>query len=425
MKMAAAESARKKVESSAVTPPHEIDPAEDLVVAEEALKVLRPADAEVVVLRFLGGFSYAEIAGKVGGTEDSVRMRVQRSLQRLRNVSVSALLATEPVREILPNRLEEHLAEIRPRGSRLPTGLILFGAGALVLVGSVIAIERSWISASVRPGGQDASASTASPLGVKAPSGGNRVDPLPFPVKLVYSVHMSSVDRGSTLWDAQDFRVNYLTDGARYAYVAEYAAKGSKPRHKQAYVFDGSVVWRVDPNGQPNSQSETFGGEALMMPGRSVWPLTIGNTFKDAAFEELGLRQLTTLKEWKSHVPPGGVPVLASWWNSADTSRDFTLPAVQIFKEGQLQRLDIGVGQIWQQSWLFSDYKHIAGQTVATHVRIERAGTVEMSTVRESLYRKAVPVDFVDFELRGLSFQQPRADAFNPRTYVDGKYVVE
>jgi RNA polymerase sigma-70 factor, ECF subfamily len=51
---------------------------------ESALGALTKAQRTVVVLRLLEGWSFAEIAGKVGATEEACRMRFMRGLEQLR-----------------------------------------------------------------------------------------------------------------------------------------------------------------------------------------------------------------------------------------------------------------------------------------------------------------------------------------------------
>lgn len=51
---------------------------------ESALDALTKAQRTVVVLRLLEGWSFAEIAGKVGATEEACRMRFMRGLEQLR-----------------------------------------------------------------------------------------------------------------------------------------------------------------------------------------------------------------------------------------------------------------------------------------------------------------------------------------------------
>jgi RNA polymerase sigma factor (sigma-70 family) len=53
-------------------------------VLEEAVGCLRKADQEAVLLRFYQRKSFAEVAAAVGGTEESVRKRIGRALEKLR-----------------------------------------------------------------------------------------------------------------------------------------------------------------------------------------------------------------------------------------------------------------------------------------------------------------------------------------------------
>lgn len=87
---------------NAPTPP---DWSEMEPVIDEAVESLSPGDRESILLRFYQNLSHAEIGRRLNLAEDAARMRVQRSLEKLRRflarkgvtTTASALAATLPV----------------------------------------------------------------------------------------------------------------------------------------------------------------------------------------------------------------------------------------------------------------------------------------------------------------------------------------
>lgn len=65
----------------------------DEVTAQRLLAALPRAQAEVVALRIIGGFSAAEVAAMTGRSEGAVRITAMRGLRRLRELAIAAGLA--------------------------------------------------------------------------------------------------------------------------------------------------------------------------------------------------------------------------------------------------------------------------------------------------------------------------------------------
>ncbi len=80
----------------------------DEVTAQRLLAALPRAQAEIVALRVIGGFSAAEVAAMTGRSEGSVRIVAMRGLRRLRDLALAAGLGSSdgvsrgvPVTELL------------------------------------------------------------------------------------------------------------------------------------------------------------------------------------------------------------------------------------------------------------------------------------------------------------------------------------
>jgi len=110
-------------------------------VIDDALHTLAQSDRDVVLLRFFGGRSYSEIGSQIGLPEDTVRVRVNRALEKLARtlrkrgvVSTAAALAValgaEPTASI-PIRL----------AAQLSSGAL---AGAVVGAGTIVA--TTWLA---------------------------------------------------------------------------------------------------------------------------------------------------------------------------------------------------------------------------------------------------------------------------------------
>lgn len=63
-----------------------VDPAAFATVVDHALRKLSAADRDAVVLRFFQNRSFAEVGAALGLTEGAARMRVQRAVERLRQL---------------------------------------------------------------------------------------------------------------------------------------------------------------------------------------------------------------------------------------------------------------------------------------------------------------------------------------------------
>ncbi len=89
---------------------HFVDPAKsaddlvvDEIVAQRLLAQLPRAQAEVVALRIIAGFSAAEVAELTNRSEGAVRIMAMRGLRRLRDLAVEAGLARK---DDLPSVIE-------------------------------------------------------------------------------------------------------------------------------------------------------------------------------------------------------------------------------------------------------------------------------------------------------------------------------
>lgn len=76
---------RRRQRRDASTPTDEGDPDIDRVDLQRALKSLSRRQREVVVLRFLGGFTEREVAGALGCSVGSVKQHSSRGLKGLRS----------------------------------------------------------------------------------------------------------------------------------------------------------------------------------------------------------------------------------------------------------------------------------------------------------------------------------------------------
>lgn len=65
------------------TPSAEVAAAEEAAIVRLALELLDPADRDVILLREWDGLSHAEVARRLGTSEDAARMRYSRALARL------------------------------------------------------------------------------------------------------------------------------------------------------------------------------------------------------------------------------------------------------------------------------------------------------------------------------------------------------
>ena len=94
-----AEESRRRREH-AVTPDHNMpeEPAADwsrlAPVIDELISALPAADREAVILRFIEGQSHSRIATRLGLTENTARMRVNRALEKLRSLLARRGIAT-------------------------------------------------------------------------------------------------------------------------------------------------------------------------------------------------------------------------------------------------------------------------------------------------------------------------------------------
>ena len=75
---------RARLDKNARVPMHPDDAVENREAAEAALALLDDEHRQAVVLRFLHGLSYAEIAHVLGGSAGAARVRVHRALKQLR-----------------------------------------------------------------------------------------------------------------------------------------------------------------------------------------------------------------------------------------------------------------------------------------------------------------------------------------------------
>lgn len=143
-------------------------------VLDEAVRKLRSADREAVLLRFYQGMSLSELAGAIGTGEDAAKKRVQRAVERLRGllakkgvtarVGALGMVMTEKVTEAAPAGLVDTLVATSAAGgggagsagviakgalkmmvwaNMKVAAAILFGAGAVSGVGtSYVMIAR-------------------------------------------------------------------------------------------------------------------------------------------------------------------------------------------------------------------------------------------------------------------------------------------
>jgi RNA polymerase sigma-70 factor (ECF subfamily) len=94
------------------TPSAEVAAEEEAALVRLGLEVVDPADREVILLREWEGLSHAEVARKLGTSEDAARMRYTRALARL------AGWIADLRRGSIEGRLEEAADEARARETR-------------------------------------------------------------------------------------------------------------------------------------------------------------------------------------------------------------------------------------------------------------------------------------------------------------------
>jgi RNA polymerase sigma factor (sigma-70 family) len=114
----------------------------------EALSALSASDRDVVLMRYLDGLSLREVAGEIGTTEDTARMRVTRAVERMRRhlgareaaLSVSvlmAILAEHPAKDVPPACHAATLAEVQSwvagQAATQPS-LLLWKKGAFLIM---------------------------------------------------------------------------------------------------------------------------------------------------------------------------------------------------------------------------------------------------------------------------------------------------
>jgi RNA polymerase sigma factor (sigma-70 family) len=163
-----------------------------------ALASLPPRDREVVILRILLEYSHAEVAQRLGVSEDAARMRVDRALKRLRERAGPSLALLWPL-EIAPFdvktlRLPSH---VLPRWQ--PAWL---AAGVLVLAGGTWTVSKTGWMTSPPP---TLASSLTSPTGSPglAPTASATLSPLlPMHAKVVIS------DGGQVAFSGETWRTD-------------------------------------------------------------------------------------------------------------------------------------------------------------------------------------------------------------------------
>jgi hypothetical protein len=104
----------------------------------DAIAVLGENDRDAIVLRFLAGKGYREMAAALGGTEDAAQMRVSRALEKVRRILAKRGILTSAVG--LGGLLAAHGTRAAPTGL---AALVTAGIQGTASTSSALALART------------------------------------------------------------------------------------------------------------------------------------------------------------------------------------------------------------------------------------------------------------------------------------------